>query len=493
MTDERTRDEGDAAGSLLGSLPAILWQRRWLIIIPAVLLAVAGIATAYLLPRVYRSSATLLVESQDLPGEAATGDDPIDRRMAKIRQQILARPDLVDLIQTNNLYDAANRTKPLSTLVDQMRDDTKIAAVDADIQRAGPGRNAAGSIAFSLSFDYPRPAQAQLVAQTFVDRLLKLDAASTQQQAQTSVNFLQDQESDLRAKLEGVEAQINRITGVNGAALSSATVGLIGTGAGIDYASQIASLQRENAQLRAQSGSAIERDPNVTAAETQLAVAKATYADNHPDVKLAETRLAAARANARNFQTRGVSALVQQQLNANDTAIGRLTTAMSVERSRATALAAAQSRGPAVAQQVSQLQATAEGIRSNLAKVQGNLLNARSASRIVEEQRGERLLLIDPPVMADKPISPNRPQLVAGGIVGGLAVGLVLALLVEVIFRPIRSVGQITAALGEPPLGVVPVLNRRGRRPRSQARRRFRLPFRRRRIASFVEANASNE
>lgn len=493
MTDERARDEQEASSGLIGSLPAILWQRRWLIAIPAVLIAVAAITAAFMLPRVYRSSATLLVESQDMPGEAATGDDPIDRRMAKIRQQILARPDLVDLIQTNNLYDAASRTKPLSTLVEQIRDNTRIAAVDADIQRA-PGRNAAGSIAFSLSFDYPRPAQAQLVAQTFVDRLLKLDAASTQEQAQTNVNYLQDQESDLRAKLESVEGQINRITGVNGAALSSAQVGMVGTGAGIDYASQIATLQRENAQLRAQSGSAIERDPNVTAAEAQLAIAKATYADDHPDVKLAESRLAAARANARNFQTRGVSALVQQQLNANDTAISRLTSAMSVERSRAASLAAAQSRGPAVAQQVSQLQANADGIRSNLAKIQANLLNARSASRIVEEQRGERLLLIDPPVMADKPISPNRPQLIAGGIVGGLLAGLMLALLAEVILRPIRSVGQITAAVGEPPLGVVPVLNRRGRRPRSQTRRRFRLGFRRRRPEPALDmADASNE
>lgn len=466
-------DQADTSSGLLGSLPAILWQRRWLVVLPAALIVIAAVAAAFLLPRTYRSSAVLLVESQNLPGSSSDADDdPIDRRIAKIRQQILARPELVELIQSNNLYDVASRSQPLSKLIDRMRNDTTIAAVDADIQKA-PGRTNSGSIAFSLAFDYSHPAQAQLVAQAFVDRLMKLDAASTQADAETNVNFLHDQEADLQSQVVAIEAQINHLTGSNGAALSSASAGLIGGGGNIDYASQIATLQRENAQLLAQSGTAVERDPNVTAAEAQLAAAKATYSDDHPDVKLAESRLAAARANAKNFQTRGVSAVVQQQIEANNTAISRLTAAMNGERSRVASLAAAQARGPEVAQQVSQLQAKADGIRTNLAKVQAGLLNARSMSKLVDEQRGERLLLVDPPVTPDSPSSPNRPLLIAGGVLGGLAVGLGLALLVELIYQPVRSVGQITAALGEPPLGVVPVLSVKRRDRRPQARRRW--------------------
>ncbi len=453
-------DAEDGSSGLLGSLPLILWQRRWLILVPAAVIALVAIAAAFLLPRNYRSSAVLLVESQNLPGGTTGGDDnPIDRRMAKIRQQILSRPDLVDLIQTNNLYDAASRSQPLSKLVDKMRNDTTIAAVDADIQRTAPGRSSSGSIAFSLSFDYPHPAQAQLVAQTFVDRLMKLDATSSQAEAQANVNYLQDQESGLQAQVSAIEAQINHITGINGAALSSAGVSMIGARSGIDYATQIATLQRENAQLTVQSGTAVERDPNVAAAEAQLAAAKAIYSDQNPDVRLAESRLAAARANSKNFQTRGMSSVVQNQIAANNTAIQRLNAARSSEESRDAAMVAAQARGPAVAQQVSQLQARADVLRTNLGRISSSLLNARSMSKLVDEQRGERLLLIDPPVTPDQPTSPNRPLFVFGGIFGGLAVGLALALLTELIYRPIRSVGQITSVFGEPPLGVVPFLS----------------------------------
>lgn len=466
-------DPAEQSGNLLGSLPIILWQRRWFIIVPAIVLSIAGLAAAYLLPRTYRSSAILLVESQDLPGDTnnAIDQNPIDRRIAKIRQQILSRPDLVDLIQTYDLYNASSRREPLSKLVEKMRDATAITAVDADIQRGQ--RSNQGSIAFSLTFDYKQPAQAQLVAQTFVDQLLKLDATTTRDEAETNVNFLQDQEQSLQAQVNQIEGEINRIAGVNGAALSSAGIGMMTGGAGVDYSSQIASLQRENAALQSQNSSAIERDPNVVAAETQLAAIKSVYSDDHPDVKLAENRLAAVRANAKDYQKRSVSSLVKEQIAANNTAIARLTQQNNIERSRSAAIVAAQSRGPAVAQQVSQLQARADAARNNLAKVQSSLLNARSMSKLVDQQRGERLTLIDPPVTPDRPSSPNRPLLIGGGIAGGLGLGLVLALLVELIYRPIRSVGQLTAVAGEAPLSVVPTLSSKSRRLRTRRKRRW--------------------
>ena len=73
MTDEHspTSEEGEQGGGLgfLNHLPAILLHRRWLILVPLVLLSLAGIFAALLLPTTYRSTATLLVESQELPAD----------------------------------------------------------------------------------------------------------------------------------------------------------------------------------------------------------------------------------------------------------------------------------------------------------------------------------------------------------------------------------------------------------------------------------------
>ncbi|MEH3159096.1 MAG: Wzz/FepE/Etk N-terminal domain-containing protein [Sphingomonas taxi] len=477
MTDTMrggTPDDDIQPPGILASLPTVLWQRKWLLIVPAVLIAVAAVAAAFLLPRSYQARAVMLVESKDLPDAPASQGDPIDRRMARIRQQILSRPDLVELIQANDLYNASRHTEPLSVLVDRMRNATDISAVNADIQRA-PSGSSSGSVAFSLTFDYPTPGPAQLVAQTFVDRLLKLDATQTQADAQGNVNFLADQEADLQRQVSQIEGRMKQVAGANGAALSSAATTMLTGGAGIDYAGQIASLQRENAQLTAQASTAVDRDPNVVAAEGALTAAQATYSDSHPDVQLARKRLEIARAAANGISSRNVSTAVRQQIAANNAAIAQLNQQRAAEQSRVATMAAAQARGPAALQEVQQLQAKADMIRANLARVSTNLLNARSVSKLTDEQRGERLTLIEPPVTPDHPTSPNRPLLIAGGILGGIAVGLALVFLVELIQRPIRSAVQLTQLLGEPPLAVVPVLNARtGRLARLFQRRRAR-------------------
>lgn len=464
------------APGILASLPSILWQRRWLVVVPAVLIAVAAIAAAFLLPRSYQARATLLVESQNLPdtpqGQAAGQSDPIDRRIAGIRQQILSRPNLVELIQANDLYSASRRSEPLSTLVDRMRKATDISAVNADIQANPSGLNS-GSIAFSLTFTYPQAGPAQAVAQTFVDKLLKLDATQTQAEAQTSVNYLQDQQNDLQTQITQIEGRMRQVAGANGAALSSANAVMMSGGAGIDYAGQIATLQRENAQLASQASTATDRDPNVVAAEAQLTAAQATYSDNHPDVQIARKRLEIARANATGLSSRNISTAVRQQIAANNAAIGELNRQRAGDQSRIASLAAAQARGPAAQQEVQQLQARAEMLRANLARVSTSLLNARSISKVGEGQRGERLTLIEPPVTPDRPTSPNQLLLIAGGVIGGLAAGLALVMLVELIQRPIRSAAQLAGLLGEPPLAVVPVLS-------AETTGRFAALFRRR-------------
>jgi succinoglycan biosynthesis transport protein ExoP len=471
-------EQEQGSTNLIGSLPFILWQRRWFVIIPAILFSIAGIAAAILMPSMYRAKATMLVESQNLPDStvSASLDNVIDRRIAKIRQQILSRPDLVGLIQANNLYDVNNRRTPLSVLVERIRGATDISAVDADIKAQG-GQNA-GSIAFQLTFDYPAAAQAQLVAQTFVDRLLRLDASQTQGDAQANVHFLEDQQASLQGQVSQIEAQINQITGANGAALAGAGgLGMISIG-GADYESQIANLRRENVQLQSQLGGVgLGRDPGVLAAEAQLAAVQAQYSDDYPDVKLAKIRLSAAKANAKNTLSTAMTAPIQQQITANNQAIAQLAAARGSSISRAAAMASAQSKGPVVAQQVAQLTSKAQLLRDQLGKVSNNLLSAHSVVKLANEQLGERLTLIEPPVTPDTPTSPNRPLLILGGIAGGLAAGLVLAVAMEFISRPIRSVAALTQLVGVPPLAVIPVLSEKGSNEPLTLRKRIAAMF----------------
>lgn len=487
-------DEGGGGGAgFLAYLPSIAWQRRWWIIAPLLAGTALGAAAAILLPASYRSTATMLVESpqlsSDLVGATRGGgqqDNVIDRRIAKIRQQILSRPDLIELIEGNNLYPEERQQKPLSAVLDTMRGSTSISPVSADI--GGPGSN---TIAFSLSFEYPEAQKAQLVAQDFVERLVKLDATQTAEQATGTVEFLEEQANNLTGQINAIERQVESIKLANGMALSSGGMLMIPGGGGGNYEQQIATLRRENSQLQEQlkqQATAVDRDPNVVAAEAQLASARAVYSDTHPDVLSAEKRLEVAKSFAGQNQSRfSVAPMIRNQIASNNAAIANLQSAQNTDQARTSAIASAQARGPAVQEEIAQLQARADGLRSNFQTIQTNLIAARGSARITEQQRGERLTVIDPPVAPDRPNAPNRPVLLAGGVAAGGGLGVAIVLLLELLARPIRGVGPLQALTGEPPLVIVPKLSNTGRngsdRDPGEGRGRFRLtwPFRRKR------------
>lgn len=465
--NDLTQDGGSGGGWFLNYIPTILWQRRYWILGSTLLLFLAGLAAAYLLPTIYRSSATLLVQSQDLPSSVvdAPREGVIEQRIAKIRERVLSRGDLVSLIEQNDLYSAERRSKPLSTIIDKMRESTNVGALAGDI---GQGTN---TVAITMNFDYPDPVKAQAVLQSYVASFLRMDNEAVEQQAGLTVRFLQDQAGRLQGQISTIENQITSLKARNGAVLAgNGAPSMIDTGS---YSSQIVGLESQNRQLVA-AGSSTRRDPELAAAQTALAVARARYADSHPDVVAAEQRVQQMKAIAASGAGNDNSSLIAAQIDANNRAIAQLSQNRVAALSQAASASAGSARAPAILEQAMQLESQASTLREQYRAVAGDLLKAQNGSRMATEQRAERLSLVDAPDLPDTPQSPNRMLLILGGLGAGIGLGLILALAVELVKRPLRSPNQIEG-LGLPVLGVVPVLTND-----PLAKRRFAWPFRRR-------------
>jgi len=462
--------EIELADGILAYLPQILIQRRWFVLIPFVVCAGTGIGLAYGLPAYYQSSATVVVESKELPDAitAASPNDLIDQRIARIKQQILSRPGLIELIQNNDLYKAQRRKQSLSGIIDMMRNATSISPVSADIDKLAERRGSSNTIAFSVAFTYSDPAKAQAVTQQFTEKLLKLDSSQIAAQADATVGFLQDQAGQIQGQISEIEGKIADIKSRNGLALSRIG-GFIPSTANYDV--QISQLQRENTDLQARlSSSSTNADERVNQAEAALAAAQALYSDNHPDVIAAKQKLTEVRAAAKANTGPRNNPAISAQIAANNRTIASLSSAKTADVSRASAAVAAQSGAPLIEENIRQLAAKADGLRSNYDRISANLLAAEAAQKMAAEQRGERLVLVDPPTMPDEPNSPNRSLLVVGGVAAGAALGFALALLIELVRRPIRGAGALQAMLGVGPLVVIPTLKskRRGKAKRKK-------------------------
>ena len=458
MTDAEPIERADSSPAwMVNHLPVILWERRYYVLFCFLIMLAAGVTAAFVLPRTYRSTATLLVQSQDLP--TAIVDSPtngaVEQRIARIREQVLSRGDLIQLIEQNDLYPDERRTKPLSKIIEKMRHATTVGALSSDIgQQSGTQNN---TIAIAMSFDYAEPAKAQAVLQSFVSKFLSMSSEDVEDQASLTVRFLQDQANKLQGQISDIEGQITSLKARNGAALASnGAPPLIDTGS---FSAQITSLQNENRQLIAASRKGGSGNSALAQAEAQLASAQAQYSDTHPDVIAAKERVKQLRQISQDSDD---TSTIQQQIAANNDAIHQLMSQRDATLARANAQLAGQSRAPAIEEQAMQLESRAATLRNQYQGVSENLLKAQNSARMASEQRAERLTLVEPANLPDHPFSPNRPLLVAAGAAAGLGLGLLLALGLEFVSRPVRSPKQLEQ-LGIPVIGIVPLIKSKAR------------------------------
>src|SRR6476620_3667085 len=290
MTNAENYDRPDSSPAwIINYLPAILWQRRYYVVICFLALLLVGTIAAFGLPRPYGSTAPWLVQSQDLPTTLV--DSPtsgaVEQRIARIREQVLSRGDLIELIEQNDLYPKERRSEPLSKIIEKMRHDTSVSALSSDIgQQSGTQNN---TIAIAMSFDYPEPDKAQAVLQSFVSKFLTMDSQDVEDQATLTVRFLQDQANKLQSQISEIEGQLTALKARNGAALASSGMPpILDTGS---FSAQIAQLRNENRQLLAQSKRPANRSDALSSAEAALAAAQAQYSDTHPDVVAAKERV----------------------------------------------------------------------------------------------------------------------------------------------------------------------------------------------------------
>lgn len=463
-----TSETGPGFGWIFNHLPGVLWQRRYYVIVTFLLLFLAGLIAAYSLPTLYRSTASLLVQTQQLPTDVvqSPGAGEIEQRIARIRERVLSRGDLISLIEQHGLYPEERQSRPMSYIVEKMRKATTVGALSGDIGSSPTGQQEV--IAVTMSFDYPEPSLAQTVLQSHVTRFLQMDSESVEDQANLTVRFLSDQAGKLQAQIRELEGQLTALKARNGAALASTgSVPFMDTGG---YTAQIANLENQNRQLLAQARTGGQRGA-LAEAEAALAAALTMYSDTHPDVVRLRGRVEALR-NSGGGEGTETSAIIQEQIRANNSAIAQLTAAKNSAMARAGAAVAGQARAPAILEQAMQIESRASTLREQYRKVSEDLLRAQNSARLANEQRAERLTLVEPPDLPDRPFWPNRRLMIAAAAVAGLGLGFFLALAIELLARPMRSPTQIRG-LGLPVLGVVPVLDNLGRKKRPHVLSRF--------------------
>ena len=144
------------------------------------------------------------------------------------------------------------------------------------------------------------------------------------------------------------------------------------------------------------------------------------------------------------------------QIHQYDQVIGQATRKQSTLQAQIKVLQGRVALSPAIEEQYKQLTRDYETAQ----KFYGDLLAKKSQSAMQtameREQQGEQMRLQIPADLPDSPSFPNRLMFAAGGLGGGLALGIGIGLLLELRDKSLRNEGDVIAALQLPVLSQVP-------------------------------------
>ena len=189
---------------------ALLRRRIGQIIAVTAALAVIVIVVAGTLPPVFQSSATILVQEQEIPPDLvrSTVTSFADERIQVISQQVMTRTVLLKLADKYGLYEKYRRSGRTEEILESMRRDIKLTTVDASVSDRGSGRRANTTIAFRISYDAPDPARAQKVVNDLVSLYLEENVKARQQSVAQTTAFLAEEADRLAKQIQDTEAKL---------------------------------------------------------------------------------------------------------------------------------------------------------------------------------------------------------------------------------------------------------------------------------------------
>jgi polysaccharide chain length determinant protein (PEP-CTERM system associated) len=489
----------------------IAWRRKWLVVVPLVLVCLVTWIWSRGLPNLYQSETVILVVPQRVPDTyvRSTISTPIEDRLQSISPQILSRTRLEQIIHDLGLYVEEQKIRTMEEVVLMMRRNIVVETIKGD--------------AFRVTYISDHPVKAMEVTSRLASMFIDENLRDRETLAEGTNEFLVSQLDEARARLVEREKALEEYRRTYAGELPS------------QVGPNLQSIQNSQMQLQALSESigrdrdrvtlleglvaqalAINTDAVVSAAapvspgDPAFAVGGST-ADRletaRRSLALLETRLTAEHPDIRRLQriirdlerSAGAEAVqqsdenskqVQQPLTAAEAAkrarVGEMELEIKSLRQRIAYQEGEQDRlrqvistyerrieaAPTRESQLAELTRDYETLQNVYVSLLTRREDSKIAANLERRQVGEQFRILDPPRVPEKAFSPNRIKLNAIGALFGLAFGIGLVALIEYRNTSLHTEEDVAAAFGLPVVALIPVMTNQVDR-RQRLRRRF--------------------
>src|SRR5271166_2779628 len=186
------------------------WRRRQTFWLVTGLASLATLLLGVLLPSTYQSSATILIEQQEIPQEYVRSviQSFADERIQVISQRVMTTQNLLALIERYDLYPNIRKREPREVLLKEMRDDINMHMISADVIDPRSGRPTQATIAFSVSYKNRSPVLAFKVASELSSLYLNENLTHRTQLAEQTSSFFGEEAARQAAQIAELDKKL---------------------------------------------------------------------------------------------------------------------------------------------------------------------------------------------------------------------------------------------------------------------------------------------
>lgn len=455
-----------------GEYGKIARKRKWLIILPAIAIAMAVAMVVIQLPDLYQSSTLIVVKPSTLPNSVVPTitEDSLTRQINSIAQVVTSRSSLEPLIEKYDLYKTEKmRGEPMEVLIEYMR---KNIVVEVNTSRNDITNG------FNITYRGRNAKTTQAVTAELASKYIDEQTKNTINSTTSAKQFIDQQVNQTKEELDAVDRERLDFMQQNVGTLPSEAASLIGQLSGLReqqkaYISDVGRLQDRRSALTTQlalvkkSSEQLKddvaentTDPKTTLPWSQLVSRKADLESQltrlltelrprHPDVLAKQAEVDSVKTAMDQMITEWKQRIIEKQdklRDRPDLTVANLETELQlvdgeIKREQRTLGEIDKQVGevmerinnvPGVEVKLGALDRDYQTKKSSydllLLQAQKIGLGADAAS----QQQGEGIQVVDPANLPARPVAPKRFMLMGMGLAVGLAVGFLLAGLFEI-------------------------------------------------------------
>lgn len=448
-------------------------RRKWWIVVPFLLVVLAGGTYMFTAPKIYKASTLILVEAQRVPESYVkpTITQNLENRLHTISQQIHSRSYLEKIIQRYDLYLERNqegRGGIKATLARAWEKLPFVSEGEASQQGKSSRRSLSSRVqtlrnrinvnlrgkdnrAFQISFQWHDPEVAAKVSNAIASQFIEQNLKVREEMAMGTTDFLSMEVQQLRNQLEKKEKKLENFRQKNMGKLPEqleSNLNILNQlkdeqnnlEKRIEMEKQQAMMLRK--QLRSGSGGQIAQTgegggegDGIAALKNRLEALRSKYTKKHPDVVALQKRLREKlQAQGEQGSDEDTDDAVQEYVDRSKEGLERelVQTRARIDRYEDQIAEVKKQiekyqerveRTPKVEMKLKDLQRDYQTVQNRYQNMLAKKLDAQMAEELEKRQKGEQFRVIDSAIPPETPFKPDMRKLGLMTLVLGLGIG----------------------------------------------------------------------